>query len=57
MNCSGEAVTIVILWAVAMFARLMVMQVNLTVNRALNGVARSVLLSRVGGKKGIRRLP
>jgi len=32
-------------------------QVNLTVNRALNRLARSVLLSRDGGKKGMRRLP
>jgi len=32
-------------------------QVNLTVKRALNRLARSVLLSRDGGKKGMRRLP
>lgn len=47
----------VVLWAVAMFARLMVVQVSLTVNRALNRFARSVLLSRVCGERGMRRLP
>jgi hypothetical protein len=56
MNCSGEAVTMVVLWVVAIFAYLIVLQVNLTENRALNKFARSGLLSRVGGEKGMRRL-
>jgi hypothetical protein len=56
MNCSGAAVTMVVLCAVAIFARLIVVQVNLTENRALNKFARSGLLSRVGGEKGMRRL-
>jgi hypothetical protein len=46
----------VVLWVVAIFAYLIVLQVNLTENRALNKFARSGLLSRVGGEKGMRRL-
>ena len=39
-----------------MFAYLIVVQVNLAENRALNTFARSVLPSRVGDEKGMRRL-
>jgi hypothetical protein len=45
----------VVLWAVAIFAYLIVVQVNLTENRALNTFARSGLLRRLGGEKGMRR--
>lgn len=46
----------VVLWAVAMFAYLIVVQVNLAENRALNMFARSVLTSRVGEEKGMKPL-
>lgn len=46
----------VVLCAVAIFAYLIVVQVSLTENRALNKFARSGLLRRVGGEKGMRRL-
>jgi hypothetical protein len=45
----------VVLWEVAMFAYLIVVQVNLAENRALNTFARRVLPSSVGDEKGMRR--